>query len=681
MSGAVRDRAPAAEPTSGPPTGSPSEPPTAPPLEARGQGSGGGDRLKLTLDGEAKALLAHSGATLEQLGRAERIQRRMESPIPLGDILVQLGMITQDDLDRVAQRRMAEMSVADLLVEAEELSADGLATYQEATQRTPHPSDREILVDGGLVGEEAYLKAVGAKLDIPFVKPQIGEVDARFLKMVSIAYLIRNVVLPVREEDGAVLVLTAAPEDDAHVVELERSFGMPVRRACATTRRITEALRTLERLRGKPVDGVKVQYRDIGQAPSGGVETGQEAVQLVDYLLSRAVELGASDLHIEPSLSRIRVRVRVDGVLQELTDIPVDFTARLTARIKILAGMDVTEKRLHQDGKIHVRIDGKGIHVRVSTYVSTYGETVVMRILDRDRGIPSVDDIGFQPRVFSSLTDVVLRSSSGLVLLVGPTGSGKTTTLYSFVDHANDPTEKVITCEEPVEYVVDGIIQCSVNSATGPTFPDSLRAIVRQDPDTIVVGEIRDRTTAGLAVESALTGHKVYSTFHTEEAVGAFVRLLEMGVEPFLVGSTISAVIAQRLLRRLCPECKRPTRPTAAETRFLGAEAADIEGVTLYGPGECDACEGTGYRGRLAIHEVLVPGDDFRDAVLRQAGSSELRKLARELPEFLTMQEDGLLKAVAGQTSVAEIIENAPRDTGARPLSVLKDISRAGRGT
>ncbi|MCU0635962.1 MAG: GspE/PulE family protein, partial [Gemmatimonadaceae bacterium] len=334
------------------------------------------------------------------------------------------------------------------------------------------------------------------------------------------------------------------------------------------------------------------------------------------------------------------------------------------------------EKRLHQDGKIHIKVNGREIDIRVSTYASVFGETVVMRLLDRERGILPLGEVGFQPRALLALQESVLAAASGLVLTVGPTGSGKTTTLYSFIQHANDPSEKVITCEDPVEYVIDGIIQCSVNNKTGPTFADSLRAIVRQDPDTIVVGEIRDPATAHLAAEAALTGHKVYSTFHTEDAVGAFVRFTEMGVEPFLVASTLSAVIAQRLVRRLCPECRAPHRPTLAELRVLHLDRESLTNVSFMRATGCAHCSNTGYKGRIAIHEVLVPDQAFREAVLNRASSGALRELARARPEFLTMQEDGILKALRGVTSLAEVIENAPRDLSSRPLVDLQRIAR-----
>jgi type IV pilus assembly protein PilB len=620
------------------------------------------------------------GISPEHLQKAIRIRERMADPRSVGSILVDIEILEQDDYDRLERGRRAKMSVAEILMEDGFLTDTTLAAYQGVKSRLPSPPDREVLLGGGLVREDQYLAAVGELLDVPFVVPHVSTIDVTLYSQLPFAYLLKNLVLPLRKEAGALVVCVATPEDEGLIAELESTFDSKITRFCSTAARIAEALRTLERVSGKSAgkDIFTVQYRELDRVSEHSDETGEEAIQLIDYLLSRAVQLGASDLHIEPGLHQIRVRVRIDGALHHLTEIPSDFTPRLIARTKILARMDVTEKRLHQDGKIHVKVDGKEIDIRVSSYASMFGETIVMRLLDRDQGIVPLDRVGFQPRAFESLDGTVLRASSGLVLIVGPTGSGKTTTLYSFVQHANDPSQKVITCEEPVEYVIEGIVQCSVNSKMGPTFADSLRAIVRQDPDTIVVGEIRDQVTANLALEAAMTGHKVYSTFHLEESVGAFIRLLEMGLEPFIVASTLTAVIAQRLVRRLC-DCKVPRRATHAELRFLNAERSALSGTEFLGPGECQECGGTGYKGRIALNEVLLPDDVMREAVLRKASVTELRHLARDLPEYLTMQEDGILKADAGITSLAEIIDHAPRDTAARPLGVLRRIARTRR--
>jgi type IV pilus assembly protein PilB len=631
----------------------------------------------------AQALIELTGVNAELVERAERIRSRMENPGPLGEVLVKMGAIEAEDLEKAKQRQMARMSVAEILHARGHLTDRAMQVYQQRIAEQPVPSDREILVVGSLVSEEQYLKALSTKLEIPYVDPQISDVDTDLYKKITFAYLLNNMVMPVRVEDGQLELIVAQPEEDQVVVEIERTFGHRTKLMCSTSFRIGEALRTLERLKGKSpdTDGSKIQYLELDSTADGPEDTGDEAIRLVDYLLSRAVQLGASDLHVEPTQNRVRVRARIDGVLQHLSDLPIDYASRVTARIKILARANVTEKRNHQDGKIHIRLDGQEIDIRVSTYVSVFGETIVMRFLHRERGIVPLEKLGFQPRVYEVLKNEVLRTSSGLVLVVGPTGSGKTTTLYSFIDHANDPSQKVITCEDPVEYVIDGIVQCTVDTEVGRTFGESLRAIVRQDPDTIVVGEIRDKLTASLAVEAALTGHKVFSTFHTEESVRACVRLLEMGIDPFLVSSTVSAVVAQRLVRLLCPHCKVPHRPTTEELRFLNLSRSDLKEVELFGPGGCENCGAVGYKGRIAVHEVLIPNDELREAVFERANAGQLRKIARELPEFFSMQEDGLLKAMSGFTSLAEIIANAPRDTDPRPISVLRGLSRSWRAS
>jgi type IV pilus assembly protein PilB len=630
---------------------------------------------------DLETLLLREGAVTEdQLTRTKRIAARMAASRPVGEILVELGQLARAEYDRIVRLHRAELSLESILVEDGALNQDGLATFAAAKAKTPTRSDRSILVEGELVTEELYLKALSTKHDIPYLEPEVGLVDMDLLKRTSVPYLMRHHVLPLRVVDGILTAIMADPLAREVRAELERIYGIPVRPCCATSARITEAILTLERLQDgtSGAGGSSLQYREIREEAQED-ENGEGAVQIVDYLLLRAIQLGASDLHIEPLQNKIRVRVRVDGVLRNLTDLPADFAPRVISRVKVLAGADIAERRLHQDGRIVVKAEGREVDIRVSLYASMFGETLVLRLLDRKRGLVPLDDLGFAPRVLSTLRDVVLRTSSGLVLVTGPTGSGKTTTLYSFVDYVSDASIKVISCEDPVEYVLDGVTQCSVNSKSGPTFADSLRAIVRQDPDIVVVGEVRDATTSALAVEAALTGHKVLSTFHTEDAVGAVIRLLDMGVEPFLVSSTLAGIVAQRLVRRTCSDCMTPTEPTREDLRFLGLERSDLHGFPLMAGSGCSRCSGTGFRGRLGLHELLLPDDDFRDAVLRRAPSKELRALARQLPAFLTLQEDGLLKAMAGLTSLSEVVTNAPRDTGSRRPAILQEIGSVGR--
>jgi type IV pilus assembly protein PilB len=621
-------------------------------------------------------LLAEGLINEDQLLRARRVAARLQDSKSIGEVLVDLGQLTRSEHDRVIRLYRSKLGVAHILLEDRILDAKGLAQYQAMRTQDPGADDRDLLVDGGVVTEEQYLKALCEKDDIPYVEPDISLVDTALLTKVSIPYLVRQHALPLRVVEGHLNVVMSDPLNAGLLDELERTYGQPIRPCAAVAAKIEEALRTLERVRGPGGAEVptSLRYKDVQDMPQDD-EAGEGAVAIVDHILSQAIQMGASDLHIEPLENKIRARIRVDGVLRHLTDLPGDFAPRILSRVKVLARMDIAERRLHQDGRFFVDADGRDVDIRVSSYASVFGETLVLRLLDRRRGLVPLDNLGFEPRILGLLREVVLRTSSGLVLITGPTGSGKTTTMYSFVDFTRDDTLKVISCENPVEYVLDGTTQCSVNEKSGPTFADSLRAIVRQDPDIIVVGEVRDRTTAELATESALTGHKVFSTFHTEDGVATVVRLLEMKVEPFLVASTLTCVIAQRLIRRICEHCRRPVEPSKKDLRYLGLDRDYLRGVPLLAGAGCPECGGTGYKGRMGIHEVLLLDDDFRDAILQRASSRDLRRIAKTIPGFLSLQEDGLLKVAAGQTTLAEIADNSPRDSELRSMPTIKEIA------
>ncbi len=626
---------------------------------------------------DLESLLVEEGSvTPADLERARRIAGRMQNARRPAELLVETGRLARAEFERVVRLHRSRLGLIDLLREDSVLTDEQASDCLRARFDRPELSDRDLLVGSGLVSEEQYLLALSAKHDIPMVVPDIGLVDPALLAKASFPYLLRNQVLPLREADGQMVAIFADPLDLEVRAEIERIFQREVRPCCATGPRILEALRTLERLKegkSKQPDS-SLQYREIGEvAPRDA--SGEGAVAIVDYLMIRAVQLRASDLHIEPLEKKVRVRVRLDGVLQPLTDLPSGFAPQVISRVKVLAGADIAERRLHQDGRISVRVEGREVDIRVSSYVSVYGETLVLRLLDRQRGLVPLQELGFGARVLPVLRDEVLRTSSGLVLVTGPTGSGKTTTLYSCVDYVHRPDIKVISCEDPVEYVMDGVIQCSVNSDTGPTFADSLRAIVRQDPDVIVVGEIRDDETAALAVQCALTGHKVLSTFHTEDAVGALIRLKEMRLPPYLIASTVTGIVAQRLLRRVCPECAAPAEAGRDDLRFLGLTRQDVAGMALVAGRGCEACGHTGFRGRIGVHELLQPDDDLRDAILGQAPSKDLRRLARRRPAFTTLQEAGVLKAAEGLTTLAEVVANAPRDPEPRAYRAIREIA------
>ena len=621
-------------------------------------------------------LLLEEGLVSEkQIDRAHRIIARMQEPKPVGEVLVKMGVLAQAEYDRVVRLRKSSLSLADILHQDGVLDDKGFTAYEKARLEAPDRTDQDILVGQGFVTEEQVLRAIATKHEITYLEPDVSLIDKTLLSKASVPYLIKHRLLPFRRVEGTLTVIMADPLDKDLIREMENIYSTPIRQCGAPSDKIIGALETLERLRESGGEiATTLQYHDI-EEPDQEAGTGEGAIRIVDHLLYQAIRMGASDLHIEPLRSKVRVRMRVDGVIRNLTDLPVDFAARISSRVKILAEMDIAERRLHQDGRFFVRAEGREIDLRVSSYASMFGETLVLRLLDRHRGLMPLAALGFQPRIQKMLKDLILRSSSGMMLVTGPTGSGKTTTMYSFIDYVKNDTLKIITCENPVEYILDGTTQCSVNEKSGPTFADSLRSIVRQDPDIVVVGEIRDAATVDLATEAALTGHKVLSTFHTEDAVAAVVRLLEMGVEPFLVSSTLACIVAQRLVRRICDNCRKPAEYTKRDLRYLGLTSADLHEMPVFEGAGCSECGGTGYRGRIGVYEVLMLDDDFRDAILRRPGSKQLRMLARNLPGFLTLQEGGLLKALAGETTLSELADKVPRDPNARNLNDIREIA------
>ncbi len=417
----------------------------------------------------------------------------------------------------------------------------------------------------------------------------------------------------------------------------------------------------------EPDDADALENADLGNFDEEDIEhlrdLASEAptIRLVNQIMQRAVEARASDIHIEPFADELKVRLRVDGILQQIDSPPVRSTAAVISRVKIMSKLNIAERRLPQDGRIPLRIQGKELDLRVSTVPTMFGESVVMRLLDKESVRFDFDALGFEGTPRKRLLKV-LDAPFGIFLVTGPTGSGKSTTLYTAMSRLNTETRKIITVEDPVEYQVAGINQIPVKTSIGMTFAGALRAIVRQDPDIIMVGEMRDLETARIAVQSALTGHVVLSTLHTNDAASGVTRLLDMGVDDYLLTSTINGILAQRLVRRLCPECREPFQPMAElAARFL--HIADAEGgpIHLYRPGGCHHCNGTGFRGRLVIAEVLVMSDRIRKAVLDHATSTEIHRIAVE-EDMHTMYQDGLRKALQGLTTVDEVMRVAEED-------------------
>jgi general secretion pathway protein E len=556
--------------------------------------------------------------------------------------------------------RREQLSLAELLLERGRLDRNQL----ERAQRLQDESGQRLgplLLKLGLISERDLAEALVRVLQLPLVDAKDYPDVAVLEGVVSPRFLKESKVLPIADEPGRVVLAMADPEDRYALQAIELSTGKAVEPRVALAADIEAAF---DRLYGSGKSAMGQIVEDIGNADQISDEDiehlkdlASEApvVRLVNLVLQRAVESRASDIHIEPFENRLKVRYRIDGVLREVEAPPARSTAAVISRVKIMAKLNIAERRLPQDGRIKLRVQGKELDLRVSTVPTLYGESVVMRLLDRGSVVLDFDALGFEDQALARFLDVLLLPH-GIILVTGPTGSGKTTTLYTALDKLNTPERKIITVEDPVEYQLEGINQIQVKPQIGLTFANALRSIVRQDPDVIMIGEMRDLETAKIAVQSALTGHLVLSTLHTNDAAGGVTRLLDMGVEDYLLTSTVNGILAQRLVRTLCPHCREPhsALPEVVEEmnlrRFTSADS-----ITLYRPTGCHQCAGTGYLGRSSILEMLVVTDPLRRLVLRHADSSEIHELAVQ-EGMHTMYEDGLRKAVKGVTTIEEVL-------------------------
>ena len=553
------------------------------------------------------------------------------------------------------------VDLGELLVEHQKLADADLQRARRVRESTGE-SLETLLVKLGLVSERDLAEALAARLNLPLVRPADypdtpatnGAVSPRFLK--------ESRVVPLFEDEQGLTVAMANPTDDYVLSALRLATGKPILPRVGIP---TELETAFERLYGKGRSAMGQIVESIGLAED---LTDEEQIQhlkdlaseapvirLVNLMIARAVESRASDIHIEPFENRLKVRYRVDGVLHEVESPPSRLSAAVISRIKIMAKLNIAERRLPQDGRIQLRAQGKEIDLRVSTVPTLYGESVVMRILDKASVVLDFPVLGFSPLTLERFLEV-LRMPHGIILVTGPTGSGKTTTLYTALQTINTPERKILTVEDPVEYQLEGVNQIQVKPQINLTFANALRAIVRQDPDVIMIGEMRDLETASIAVQSALTGHLVLSTLHTNDAAGSVTRLLDMGVEDYLLTSTINGILAQRLVRLLCTHCRQPypALPELVEELRLKRFSEGRE-ITLYKPVGCEQCSGTGYRGRAAIMEFLVMSDPLRRLVLKHADAGELQAVAQR-EGMDTMYEDGLRKAVAGSTTIEEVL-------------------------
>jgi type IV pilus assembly protein PilB len=562
---------------------------------------------------------AHADAGIKPPSPSGNVRRR------LGDVIVELGF---------ADRNTVEAAV----VEAQET---GRQTGQ-------------VLLSRGAVDSRQLAHALAERNQLEYVDLNTFEVDKGAANLISADEARRYRVIPVSFlDEGTLLVACAEPENVVGLDDVRLATGYDVRAAVSAPEDIEALIGQLSRL-GDSVHEIEdaPEEEDAGQAIELR-ESAEQApvVKLVHSIIADAVERGASDIHFEPRNGDMRVRMRVDGVAIDSTTVPKKLAASVVSRVKIMAQLDIAERRLPHDGRVGLTVDGRLVDLRVATLPVVRGESIVMRILDTSQVMLDLDVLGMEAHERDALRGVIGRIH-GAVLVTGPTGAGKTTTLYAALSEVNTPERTLVTIEDPVEYELDGVKQVQVNPKAGLTFATGLRSMVRSDPDVMMVGEIRDRETAQIAIESALTGHLVLSTMHTNDAPMAAARLIDMGIEPFLIASGLECVVAQRLARRLCEDCRRPVRLSGSELELHGFPGADID---AYEPVGCVRCGDTGYSGRIGIYEIMVFSEELRGLILKKASRDEIAEAARA-GGMQSMRETGFDKVRAGVTSVAELL-------------------------
>ena len=547
----------------------------------------------------------------------------------LGDILVEGGLVTTDQLS---------------------LAVDEQRKQGKALGR--------VLVEMGIVTESQLVASLAHQIGLPFVDLTEYQIDPSASSRIPDAVSRRHNALPIGYDDGKLVVAMADPANVFAMDDIRSISGMDVKPVVATKSDVVNAINRMNRMDS--------DIQDLTASMTGEDESLDELasvkevvddapiVKFVNLLITQAIQDRASDIHIEPTERDMRVRFRIDGVLHEIMRSPKTIQSGVISRLKIMAEINIAERRIPQDGRMSINAGGKKIDLRVATLPTVWGEKIVMRILDNTTAMLKLTDLGFLDRNFKVFEESFTKPY-GMILVTGPTGSGKSTTLYATLNIVSTPDKNVITVEDPVEYRIPGINQVQTNVKAGLTFAAALRSILRSDPDVVLIGEIRDHETAQIAIEAALTGHLVLSTLHTNDSPSAISRLIEMGIEPFLVGSALDCVLAQRLARKLCPRCKEAYQPTPealVSARFPWQDGEPIP--TLFRPLGCGACSKTGYKGRMALHEVMPVAEDIERLAVERRSADEIGRVARA-SGMTTLRDDGMSKVLVGDTSLEEV--------------------------
>jgi len=565
---------------------------------------------------------------------------------------------------------MAVRRIGQVLIDLGFINEEQRDLLLEEQRRRPGALLGKMAEEMGLVSDQQVALALAEQLGMQVVKLTELDVPRSVREQISdsMAQLYR--VVPVKLDGDQLTVATCDPQNLSIQDELRTFLGFRIRVVVATEREVLQAINryyaaateSFESIVGDLTKDAELAEAAAALAREGPIDlTSVEALadsvpvrKLLNMVLLLAIKDHASDIHFEPFEDEFRIRIKADGVLYEMVPPPRHLAFAITTRIKVMANLDIAERRLPQDGRIELTVGGHPVDLRVSVLPTMFGESVVMRVLDRTVVSLSLKNVGMDESTMAAFREV-MKKPNGIILVTGPTGSGKTTTLYSALSELNEIADKLITTEDPVEYDIDGIVQIPIDSEIGNTFAQCLRAILRQDPDVILVGEIRDLETAEIAVQASLTGHLVFSTLHTNDAPGTITRMRDMGIQPFMITATVEAILAQRLVRRLCKNCREETEVSEELLFHLGMKREDFAGKTVYRGRGCDACNNTGYKGRVGLFELMIVNDDVRDMIIQNAPTDELREAARGFG-MVTLRDAGLRNAFAGVTSIDEVV-------------------------
>ncbi len=608
------------------------------------------------------SLLVREGYLSEQQADyARRVASKLHMAKPLSEVVLELGYVTDEQMRQTIRRNQGELRIGDLLgglgyLTDEEL--DRALALQAKEGRQQKLGD--ILIQHKFLADDKLTEILALQLGLPVLELTAKEPDQGLMGRGPVEYYEQYRFVPYdMQTDGSIRVAFVDPLDPRSLDAARDYFGKNIVVCITRASQLDETLaKRKEELR-------------LGAASDQGRIN---VVEIANAIVLAAFKRGASDIHVEPMSDRVRVRFRVDGVMVLFRDYPIGVAASLVSRFKIMCGADIAEKRRHQDGRLIFNHMGVQIDLRMSFYVTVYGEQIVMRLLKSQEELLPMHELGMLPGMLNRFMEEALDAPSGVIMVTGPTGSGKSTTVYSCINYLNRPDVSIITAEDPVEYKVRGIGQCSIMPSIGLTFEETLKHIVRQDPDIVVIGEVRDHFSAVMCIQTALTGHKVLTTFHTEDSIGALVRLLDMDIEPFLVSSTLSCILSQRLVRKICPHCAVPYQPDLSQLRRMGCTYGDLAGAEFRKGRGCAACRHSGYKGRLAVYEMLIPEIFIRDAVLQRRTTHELREISLEKAGLVSLLEDGITKAALGITTVDEVLRTLPRVHKPRPLVELRRI-------